>query len=179
MDIRDKSKEELLVELQELQNKYDSLKELINSEINGQKRAEDTLHNERILLRTLIDNIPDLIYCKDLACRKTLSNNADIQILKCQSESEVLGKDDFEFYPKEIAEKFYADDKSVMKTGIPVINREEYFLNDYGEKQWLLSSKIPLRDKHNKIIGLIGIGRDITKRKMTELLLEARKKATI
>jgi PAS domain S-box-containing protein len=172
MDIQDKSKEELIVELQELQIKYNSLKELYSIDITGKKQDDDVLHNERILLRTLIDNIPDLVYCKDLACRKTLANEADIQTLKRHSENEVLGKDDFEFYPKDIADKFYTDDKSVIETGVPVINREEYFLDDKGQKRWLLSSKIPLRDKHNKIIGLIGIGRDITERKSSELLLE-------
>ncbi len=132
------------------------------------KQAIETICNERVLLRTLIDNIPDSIYCKDLACRKTLANSAEIHFLNANSEDEVLGKDDFDFYPKELAEGFFADDQLVIKTGKPVLNREEYIPDENGKKRWLLSSKLPLRDKDGQIIGLVGIGRDITERKLAE-----------
>lgn len=117
------------------------------------------------MLRTVIDNIPDSIYCKDAACRKTLANAADVRNMGAKSEADVLGKDDFAFFPKEIAEKFFADDQAVIQTGKPVINREEYILDEHGKKRWLLTSKLPLRDRDGQIIGLVGIGRDITERK--------------
>jgi light-regulated signal transduction histidine kinase (bacteriophytochrome) len=66
-----------------------------------------------------------------------------------------------------MAEKFWADDQKVIQ-GEPVIDREEYVLSDAGEKHWLLTSKLPLRDQNGKIIGLVGIGRDITERKHAE-----------
>ncbi len=137
-------------------------------DITERKRAEDALHNERVLLRTLIDNIPDSIYSKDLECRKTFANATDVMYTGAKSEAEVLGKDDFAFYPKEMAEKFFADDKSVLQTGKALLNREEYVIDENGNKRWLLASKIPLRDKDNKIIGLVGIGRNITERKQAE-----------
>ena len=56
--------------------------------------------------------------------------------------------------------------------GQPVINREEYFLNEAGEKRWLLTSKLPLRDQNQEIIGLVGIGRDITEQKQATQALE-------
>ena len=126
------------------------------------------LQNERLLLRTLIDNIPDSIYSKDLSCRKTLANLAEVHYMGAKSEGDVIGKNDFDFYPKELAEKFFKDDQLVMQTGKPVINREEYILDEMGQKRWLLSSKLPLRDKDDQIIGLVGIGRDITERKKVE-----------
>jgi len=137
-------------------------------DITGRKLAEETLLNKRFLLRTLIDNIPDAIYIKDLASRKTLANRTEVRYIGAKSESEVLEKDDFAFYSKELAEKFLADDKLVIKTGRPVINREDYILDENNQKRWLLSSKLPLRDKDNRIIGLVGIGHDITKRKNAE-----------
>ncbi len=137
-------------------------------DITRHKQAEETLLKERILLRTVIDNIPDLIYTKDTACRKTLANAADVHNMGAKSEAEVLGKDDFAFYPKESADKFFADDQSVIQTGQPVINREEYVLDENGQKRWLLTSKLPLRDQKGQIIGLAGIGHDITKRKLAE-----------
>ena len=139
----------------------------MSAQVDGNKAVE-SLRNERLLLRTLIDNIPDSIYCKDVACRKTLVNLAELRFMGAKSESEVLGKDDFDFYPRELAEKFYADDQSVIQTGKPVLNREEYVLDETGQKIWLLSSKLPLRDKDGHIIGLVGMGRNITDRKRVE-----------
>ena len=79
------------------------------------------------VLRTLIDNLPDGIYAKDTAGRKTLSNPADLKAMKCKTETEAIGKSDFDFYPKDIAAHFFADDQKVIQ-GQPVINREEYVL---------------------------------------------------
>ena len=129
------------------------------------------LSQERRLLRTLIDNLPDGIYAKDAAGRKTMANLADLKVMGCRTEAEAIGKSDFDLFPKDIAEKFCADDQKVIH-GEPVINREEYFLNDEGEKRWLLTSKLPLRDQHGAIVGLIGIGHDITERKKAEAALQ-------
>ena len=152
--------------------------QLIVRDITERRHVEETLQNERLLLRTLIDNIPDSIYSKDLACRKTLVNLAEVHFMGANSEAEVFGKDDFDFYPKELAEMFFADDQSVIQSGKPILNREEYILDEGGHKRWLLSSKLPLRDKDDQIIGLVGIGRDITERKLAEeKLIIAKEKA--
>ena len=94
-----------------------------------QRFAERTaeLSRERLLLRTLIDNLPDAIYAKDTTGRKTLANPADLKNLRCKTEAEAIGKTDFDLFPPDIAEKFWADDQKVIQ-GKPVINREEYFL---------------------------------------------------
>lgn len=143
----------------------------IGRDITAQKRVEEALQQERILLRTVIDNLPDGIYAKDRNCRKTLSNLADLHNVGVQSESEVLGKDDFDLYPKEVAEKFSADDRTVIQLGQPVLNREEYLLSMDGHERWLLTSKVPLRDEKGTIVGLVGVGRDITERKYAEGML--------
>jgi PAS domain S-box-containing protein len=139
----------------------------IGRDITAGKLAEEALAQERSLLRTLIDNIPDCIYAKDTAGRKLLVNPADLKNLHYKTEAEVINKTDFDFFPKDMAEKFWADDQKVIQ-GEPVIDREEYVLSDAGEKHWLLTSKLPLRDQNGKIIGLVGIGRDITERKHAE-----------
>jgi two-component system cell cycle sensor histidine kinase/response regulator CckA len=146
----------------------------IGRDITKHKRAEEALQQERNLLRTVIDNLPDVIYVKDANCRKTVVNKADLRNMGCQSEAEALGKTDFDLYPREVAEAFYADDQSVIHTGQPVINREEYFLDAEGRKHWLLTTKVPLKDQQGQIIGLVGIGRDITNRvQATEGLRES------
>lgn len=144
LDYESKSKEELLEEIRQLK--------------------EEKLKNERLLLRTVIDNLPASIYCKDLEGRKTLVNIAELRMIGAKSEEEVLGKTDFDFYPKEIAEGFFADDQLVIQENKPVINREEYLIDEKGEKRWLLTSKIPMLDDQGNVIGLVGIGRDITDR---------------
>jgi PAS domain S-box-containing protein len=131
-------------------------------------RANVHLANERLLFRTLVDNLPDSLYMKDTSCRKTFANLAELRIMGAASEADVLGKDDYEHYPKELADGFYTDDLTVIRTGTPVINREEYVLDENNGKRWLLSSKIPLRDSDGKIVGLAGVGRDITDRKRNE-----------
>ncbi len=132
--------------------------------ITMRKQVEESLFQERILLRTVIDNLPDAIYAKDLKARKILINKADLANT-AKSEEEVLGKTDLEVYPQEVAERFIADDLAVIQSGQPVVNREEMLINQAGEKKWILTSKVPLRDTLNNIVGLVGIGRDITEQK--------------
>ena len=129
---------------------------------------DTALLQERRLLRTLIDNLPDGIYAKDTACRKTLSNRADLRNLRCAAEAEALGKTDYDFFAKEEADRFFADDQTVMQRGEPVIDREESFVDAEGRRRWLLTTKLPLRDQAGTIIGLVGIGRDITALKEAE-----------
>jgi sigma-B regulation protein RsbU (phosphoserine phosphatase) len=133
----------------------------------------DELSKERLLLRTLIDNLPDAIYAKDAAGRKTMANPADLKNLRCKTEADAIGKSDYDLFPPEVAKKFYDDDQKVIQ-GEPVINREEHFFDEAGRKRWLLTSKLPLCDQDGKIVGLVGIGHDITKRKEVELALAER-----
>ena len=140
--------------------------------VSQQKELETKWIDERNLLRTLVDNLPDYIYAKDTAARKTLSNAADIRALGCTTEAEVLGKTDFDFFPKEIAEKLFQDDMEVLK-GHPHVNREEKIITSNGVVFWTLTTKVPRRDAAGNIIGLVGGGRDITKQKEAEVRLTA------
>jgi sigma-B regulation protein RsbU (phosphoserine phosphatase) len=135
--------------------------------ITRRKEAEEALERERRLLRTLVDNLPDCIYAKDTNGRKTLANPADLKNLRCKTEAEALGKNDFDLFPRDQAEKFWQDDQKVLH-GEPVINREEYFYDEMGDKRWLLTSKLPLFDQGGEVVGLIGIARDITLVKQAE-----------
>jgi PAS domain S-box-containing protein len=141
-------------------------------DLTAQKKMEVALTKERNLFRTLIDHIPDVIYVKDTACRKTISNKEDVRLMGGHSESEVLGKTDFDFYHADAAAKFFATDQSVIQTGRPVLNNEECIKDQDGNNRWLLTSKLPLRDEHGTIIGLVGVGRDITQQKKAQEVLQ-------
>jgi len=141
-------------------------------DITKQKQTEETLNNERIILRTIIDNLPDAIYAKDINFRKTLANKADLNNMGCKTEAEALGKTDFDFFSEDSANVAYNDDKSIVETGNPVIDREEDLIDKNGRRNWILTTKIPLKDKNGNISGIIGVGRNITNRKKNELIRE-------
>ena len=140
----------------------------IDRDVTERHQIEEKLAEERNLLRMMIDNLPDRIYVKDLQGRKTISNKADWQASGGKQIEDVLGKSDFDTYPAELAEKFWADDKAVLDSGLPILNREEPGLDAEGNRHWIMTTKVPLRDQSGKITGLVGIGRDITEQKRAE-----------
>jgi len=141
---------------------------IMATEITARKRAEAELVQERQLLRAVVDNLPDAIYTKDLQGRKTLANRADLDNMGIATEEEALGKTDFDIFPPEVATYFDREDQDVFRKGQAQLNHEEYLCNHEGRCVWLLSSKLPLKDSTGQVIGLVGIGRDITDRKRME-----------
>ncbi len=140
----------------------------ILSDITERRKAEKLITDERILLKTLIDNVPDPIYVKDTEGRKLLSNKADLEILGYTSESSVIGKTDSELsYPGDSVQT-YNDDISVISTGQPIRNKLEFFTDNQGKKRYFLTSKIPLINDSGEITGLVGVGHDITLQKENE-----------
>ena len=137
----------------------------IDRDITDRKRVEDAIRRERSLLRTLIDNLPDVVYVKDAAGRKIVANRVDVELIGAASEADVLGKTDLELFPHEVGARGYADDQALMQSGQPLLNREEDFVGADGVRRWLLTSKVPLYDEHKHSLGLLGIGHDITERK--------------
>jgi PAS domain S-box-containing protein len=146
-------------------------------DLTEQLKAKATLEAERILLKTVIDNLPDAIYVKDKLLRKILVNKADLENIG-KPEEKVIGKSDFDLFPSEIAAQTVKDDEAVVMEGKTILNKEEFIINSKGRKVWVLTSKLPLRDKDGDITGLVGIGRDITNsKKMVGELIEAKNKA--
>ncbi len=137
-------------------------------DITDRKQAEDTLEKERNLLRTLIDNLPDFIYVKNTESRFVTVNTAATQLMGAATPGELIGKTDFDFYPKELAEKYYTDDQKIVYSGQAVINQEEPGIDSAGNSVWLSTTKVPIRDERGKIVGIIGIGRDITDHKQMD-----------
>ena len=130
---------------------------------------EIKLMEERNLLRTIIDNMPDCIYAKDASARKIVANPADVKnFMGCKTEADAIGKTDFDLFPHDIAAAFFADDQLVLWKGQSIINREEKVVRPNGEVRWLLTTKVPWHDFNGRIIGLVGIGRDITDKKRLE-----------
>ncbi len=142
-------------------------------DVTERRLAEDRLVHERYLLQTLMNLLPDRIYIKDLESRFLLKNLADVRAMGAASMEEVIGKTDFDYYPQELAAQYFANDQTIIRSGEPLIDFEEPGIDQTGSQRWLLTTKVPLRDSQGQIIGLVGIGRDITERKQREVELEA------
>ena len=141
-------------------------------DITARRQIEEALVAERTLLRTLIDYLPDPIYVKDTEGRFILENEAEARQMGAASTSEVVGKTGFDYYEPELAERYHKDDLAVMRSGQALINREEPATDVGGHQKWILTTKVPLRNANGEVIGLVGIGHDITDRKQTEDALE-------
>jgi len=140
----------------------------LEAEAAERRLREAELDSEKRVLRAVIDLLPDYIYVKDRQSRFLVDNQAVATNLGCRPE-EVIGKTDFDFFPKELAQQFYDDEQKVITTGEPLISREEpnyYPLTDtWG---WHLTTTVPLRDAEGGIIGIVGLSRDITAHKRME-----------
>ncbi len=139
----------------------------MSTDISERKLDEDTLAAERTLLRTLIDSLPDIVFTKDTSGKFTLCNAAELRHTGLAHEVQLIGKNVFDLYPEELARSYHADDLQVIG-GTPVLNREEPSLDAAGNRLWFLTIKVPLRNRKDEIVGLLGISRDITERKRAE-----------
>lgn len=133
-------------------------------------KAKRAAANERLSLQALIDFVPDYLWVKDTESRFIVVNKALTIDNGRKNTSEVIGQSDFDFHAPEIARKFRADELEVLRSGKPMIDKEEYVIEAAGITKWLLSTKVPLRDENNEIYGLVGIARDITERKRADAL---------
>ncbi len=144
----------------------------IDRDITERLRLEGILVEERNLLRTLIDSLPDSIFIKDLDGRIVMNNIAHRVWLGVTALEQVVGKTDFDFFPQEVAASYHADEEQVIQSGKPLINQEEPCVGKDQDQRWLLATKVPLRDHQGIITGLVGHCHDITERKQAEATLE-------
>ncbi len=143
-------------------------------DITERRRAEEVLAHERDLLQALMDNMPDTIYFKDTASRFTRINKAQAQVLGVRDPQEVIGKTDSDFFADEHARAAYEDEQKMVETGEALIAKEEKVRRADGTFRWVSASKVPIKDAAGHVTGIVGISRDITKRKqVTDALRES------
>ena len=148
-------------------------------DITTQKNSEITIKEERNLLRSLIDNIPDFIYAKDTQGRFIVKNRSVSSYMKTIRQSTFGLTDepnehatDFDYYKEESAREFRREDMNVMEQGHSIYDQEECrHPLSYDDPIWISTSKAPLRDTAGNIIGLVGTGRNITEQKLVEARL--------
>lgn len=131
------------------------------------KRVKEALVQERKLLETLIDNIPDLIYFKDDKNRFISVNKARAKFSGAIAKN-MIGKTDFDFFPQEQAKEAFADDSRVMESNRALLGKVEKITDADGTEHWVSVSKIPRHNDQGRVIGTMGISRDITEHKKGE-----------
>jgi PAS domain S-box-containing protein len=143
---------------------YVMLREEISSALQGARLVQRVqehsaeLTRQQYVLDAFMENIPDRVYFKDTQSRLTRANKAFADKMGVKDAAELLGKSDFDFFPKNQAEAKYQQEQEIIQTGQPILNVEEAD----GVDRWAMTTKMPLRDEKGAIIGTFGISRDIT-----------------
>jgi PAS domain S-box-containing protein len=136
-------------------------------DVTEHKQAEKLIENERTLLRTLLQSIPDLVWLKDTEGAYVTCNPAFEQFFGAP-EAQITGKTDYDFVSRAQADQFRQRDLDVMASKEPVIFEELVHYHTVGRDVLLDTTKTPMRDSQGKVIGVLGIAHDITERKAAE-----------
>ena len=132
-----------------------------------------TWANERISLQALIDLLPDYLWVKDRESRFVVANKAVASDNGRENTSDIIGLTDFDIHEPEMARNFRVIEDNILRTGNAMIDKEKSVINSSGATKWLSTTKVPLRNKKNEIIGLVGVSRDITERRHADRLRDA------
>ncbi|MFL6256224.1 MAG: PAS domain-containing protein [Pyrinomonadaceae bacterium] len=140
---------------------------VVMRDFTERKAAQEALKRESTLLHALMNNIPDAIYFKDTESRFTRVNR-HAPYRGGNAPEEVVGKTDFDFFVEAHARAAYEDEQRIMRTGVPLVDKEECETYTDGSTTWLSTTKVPVLDEEGRVTGLVGISRDITERKRAE-----------
>ncbi|MGE9295935.1 MAG: SpoIIE family protein phosphatase [Puniceicoccales bacterium] len=124
--------------------------------------ARPLVPGDRKLFHALMEQTPDRVYFKDLRSRFLVVSAALANKHGCKESSELLGKTDFDFFDAEHAKDAFEDERDIILTGKPIINKEEREIWPDGSVTWVSTTKMPLFLESGKIAGIMGISRDIT-----------------
>ena len=124
------------------------------------------------LLRAFLEHIPAAVYFKDRQSRFVRISRSQAQWFGLKDPAEAINKTDFDIFSEEHAKQAFHDEQEIIRTGKPVIAKEERETWNDGRETWVLTTKLPLMDDCGRVIGTMGISQDITARKRAELELE-------
>ncbi|MBO0700109.1 MAG: PAS domain S-box protein, partial [Zavarzinella sp.] len=148
-----------------------------HTDLTAQKAAAAALDRERDLVAALLDNVPDAIYFKDLDSRFLRVSRSLATRFGLADPAAAIGKCDHDFFRPESADQARRDEREVIRTGRPLVGREEQEVWPDGRVTWASTTKVPLRDRTGRIVGTFGVSRDITDHKRAEAELQQAKGA--
>ncbi len=158
---------------EQLRNARDELEVRVRVRRAELANANDELQQERNLLHALMDNVPDSIYFKDESSRFIRVNRALARSFGLDDPLQAVGRTDADFFRPEHAQQALADEQAIIRSGQPLVDREEKEIWPDGRVTWALTTKMPLRDPEGRIVGTFGISRDITGQRLAEEAVRA------
>jgi two-component system cell cycle sensor histidine kinase/response regulator CckA len=138
------------------------------SDITNRKAAEEAVQRSEKFLEQIVENIPNMIFVKDAENLSFLRFNKAGEELLGSSRKDLLGKNDYDFFPANQADSFVAKDRAVLTEGKLVDIPEEEILTKHKGERILHTKKIPILDANGTSKFLLGISEDITERKQSE-----------
>jgi diguanylate cyclase (GGDEF)-like protein/PAS domain S-box-containing protein len=164
-------------------NQSDTLRAEIRRLVEANARLQATteqrldLHLDRALARPLLSAIlnqaPELIYAKDTKGRILVANEAAARDNGLERPEALIGKTDFDLYPAAVAQGFFDIEQRIIASGQPIIDTEETRTDEFGGMKWLLTTRMPMRNDHGEIVGLVVMARNVTQRVRAERALRA------
>ena len=168
--------EELRQNLEELKSTQEEMARIRRDEEQKEKERRDAeqkmmqqlreqqqlLSKEKALLDALLNSANESIYFKDLKSRFIRFSASMLKLFKLNKEEELLGKSDFDMFDEEHARPAYEDEQEIIRTGKPMVDKIEKEVLPDGRINYVNTSKMPLRDENDKIIGTFGISKDVT-----------------
>ncbi len=128
----------------------------------------DKLSDDQETMQTIIDNIPRAVFWKGKDLRFQGCNKIFAQVAGLKSYLELVGRTDYEMPWKEHGDAYRADDLAVMNSRKARLDLEEKNVNNEGKVSWVLTSKVPVMNKHGEVVAVLGMFEDITERKIKE-----------
>jgi len=157
----DKTKEQLIEELIRMRSEANHPYAAKSNPIIPDPLGKDW----HVLMRSLIDTLPILLYVKDRESRFIFCSAANARVMGVSDSNSVIGKTEFDFHPRHQAEKYFADEQEIIRTGESKIGMEEKVISADGTEHWYSTTKIPFYDDRGNIAGIFGTGLDITEHK--------------
>jgi PAS domain S-box-containing protein len=139
------------------------------------KELEET-RKKLNLFNALLEHVPEQIYFKDKESRFVMASKSVVEQFGVKDISELIGKTDFDYFTEEHARPAFEDEQKIIKTGKPLLDKVEKETHPDGKVTWVSTTKVPRYDEKGKIIGILGVSKDVTRRKELEEKLESRLK---
>ena len=138
-----------------------------NARLSARLQAAE---RDRSLLRTLIDQIPDLLFVKDQQSRFLVANRATAIDLGLASADELIGKSDLDFYPEAVGALHFAHEQEIINSGRSSVDHEARSFDETTGEKWFSTTKLPCRDGAGQVVGLVGVCHDITSRRQADCM---------
>ena len=170
--------EELRAQEEEMRQNMEEMQatqEQMHRQTEEMRKVQENLNLEKSMFNVLMEYLPDRITYKDRQSRILRINQAKAAKFKMSPE-EMVGKTDYDFFSKEHADKAFHEEQELIRTGTPILDKEERTVFANGDINWASTSRIPFRDEMNRTVGMFIVTKDITRLKKAELTIKDRER---